>query len=100
MAAGMQIFDAQGRLVVDLSTRLIRWIGNVYVNGAGSVTDSRLSQGNVAFVFQQIGLFYHISGDTARPNFNVSGNTISWSYSAGQTNYHTNMSGWLFFGVY
>lgn len=100
MPAGMQCWDALGRLTVDFTTRLPRVLGTRFINQAGSLADGNLSQGTPFVVFQQAGVFYHISGDTALPVFNISGNTISWSYSGGTTNFHTNVIGNMFYGVY
>jgi hypothetical protein len=50
-------------------------------------------------VFQQETVFNHISGDTALPTITVSGNTISWTYSGAQTQYHTNVKGTMFYGI-
>ena len=101
MPAGMQCFDASSRLVVDFTTRLARVLGVRDLNGtAGSLFDANLSAGTPFAVFQQNGVLYHISGDTAFPTITISGNTISWTYSPGQTPFHTNISGRLFYGVY
>jgi hypothetical protein len=96
----MQCWDALGRLTVDLSTRLPRVLGFRSINSAGSLTDNNLSAGTPFFIFQQAGVFYHISGDTALPTITISGNTISWTYSGAQTSHHTNVPGTIFYGVY
>ncbi|RKT24449.1 hypothetical protein B0G69_0116 [Paraburkholderia sp. RAU2J] len=102
MPAGMQCWDAQGRLTVDFTTRLPRVLGFRNLDGnPGSLFDANLSQGEPFVIFQQAGVWYHISGDTCLPTFAISGDTISWSYSGPQTNgYHTNVKGTLFYGVY
>jgi hypothetical protein len=100
MPAGMQCWDAFARLTVDLTTRLPRVLGTRSITQAGSLSDPNLSQGTPFYIFQQAGVFYHISGDTALPNFVISGNTISWSYSAASGSHHTNVPGTLFYGVY
>lgn len=100
MPAGMQVWDAFGRLVVDFTTRLPRVLGSVSINQAGSLSDGNLSQGTPFVIFQQAGVWYHISGDTALPQFIISGTTISWSYSNGVTGNHTNVPGTMFYGVF
>ncbi|SFU23159.1 hypothetical protein [Paraburkholderia aspalathi] len=100
MPAGMQCFDGQGRLTVDFTSRLSRVLGSLHIDGtAGSIYDPNLTQGEPFVSFQQEGVLYHISGDTALPTFTISGSTISWTYSGAQTSYHTNVKGWLFYGV-
>jgi hypothetical protein len=97
----MQCWDGLGRLTVDFTTRLPRVLGTRALTGvAGSLTDNNLSQGTPFFLFQQQGVFYHISGDTCLPTITISGNTISWTYSGGTTSYHVNVQGTLFYGVY
>lgn len=101
MPSGMQCFDALGRLTVDFTTRLPRFLGSRSLAGdSGSLTDANLLQGTPFYIFQPAGLFYHISGDAARPVINISGSTLSWSYSGGVTQYHINVPGTLFYGVY
>jgi hypothetical protein len=100
MAAGMQTFDSSGRIVVDFSTRIPRVLGFRDIGGAGSLSDGNLSSGQPFVIFQQAGVLYHISGDTALPTFTISGTTISWTYSGAQTSFHTNVPGRMFYGVY
>jgi hypothetical protein len=46
MAAGLQIFDASGNIILDATYRVMRIIGSVYINGDNnSRSDSRLAQG-------------------------------------------------------
>lgn len=100
MPAGMQCWDEQGRLTVDLTTRLARVLGTRYIDGtAGSLMDENLTQGEAFAVFQPEGLFYHISGDAPRPMIVISGNTILWSYSAAASSHHTPVKGTMFYGV-
>jgi hypothetical protein len=102
MAAGLQIWDASGRLVVDFTSRLSRIIDSVYLNGSaasGSVTNAALSQGTPFLAFQQESVWGYIDGDVSRPNFTVSGNTISWTYTAAFGTHNQRIKGWLFYGV-
>lgn len=102
MAAGIQIWDASGRLVVDFTSRLSRIISSVYIDGSsasGSVSNAALSQGTPFLAFQQENVWGYIDGDVPRPIFTVSGNTISWAYTAGFGTHTQRIKGWLFFGV-
>ena len=69
-------------------------------SGGGSLSDGNLTQGTPFVIFQQGGVLYHISGDTTLPTFTINGTSISWTYSAGQTQYHINVPGRMFYGVY
>ncbi len=75
MPNGLQINDASGNLVVDITTRLNRVLGRIDVNKAnGSESNSGLSQGNPYFIIlgQDVGLI--------SPNVSISGTTITWTY--------------------
>ncbi|NKJ46829.1 hypothetical protein CIC12_08770 [Burkholderia sp. SG-MS1] len=100
MPAGMQVWDEQGRLTVNMTTRLARFLGSRYIDGTGgSLMDENLSQGEPFAIFQPDQLFYHISGDAPRPVITISGNTIGWSYGAAVNSYHKPVPGNLFYGV-
>lgn len=101
MPAGMQCWDAQGRLIVDFTTRLSRVMGSTHINGtAGSLNDPNIQQGQPFTIFQPDVLFQHISGDAPRPIITIAGQTISWTYSPAASSHHTPVPGWLFYGVY
>lgn len=101
MPQGMQAFDDQGRIVVDFTTRISRVLGSRYIDGnAGSFQDANLATGQPFVIFQPSVLFQHIAGDAPRPVFNISGQTISWTYSPPASSYHTPVPGYLFYGVY
>jgi hypothetical protein len=102
MAAGLQIWNASGVLMVDFTSRLGRIIDQVYLDGSsatGAVSSSAFSQGEGFYAFQQDRLWGYINGDVSRPNFTLSGNTLSWSYTAGFSGNNQRMQGWLFYGV-
>jgi hypothetical protein len=97
----MQVWDAQGRIVVDFTTRLSRVLGSTFINGtSGALGDGNLIQGQSFAIFQPSVLFQHISGDAPRPVITISGTTISWTYSGAASSHHTPVQGWLFYGVF
>lgn len=102
MPAGLQVWDASGNLVVDITSRLQRFVGSAPVGGSNpsSVTNANLSAGTVWFAFQPSQIWGFQNMDVSRPIFSVSGNTISWVYSAGATTRNIQIQGTLFFGVY
>jgi hypothetical protein len=101
MAAGLQCFDASGNLVVDITSRLQRFVGAVQLlGGNSSVTNSNLAAGTVWYAFQPAQIWGFINMDVSRPIFSVSGNTISWTYSPAAGIHNLQIIGTLFFGVY
>jgi hypothetical protein len=101
MAAGLQCFDASGNLVVDITSRLPRFVGSVQLlGGNSSVSNSSLAAGTVWYAFQPSQIWGFINMDVSRPIFSVSGTTISWTYSAASGIHNLQIIGTLFFGVY
>jgi hypothetical protein len=99
MAVGVQCFDTSGNLLVDITSRLGRFSGSASISGAaGSVAVT--VPGTLWYAFQPTLIWGFANMNTLRPNFSVSGSTISWTYpaSAGSTPY--TVIGTLFYGVY
>lgn len=104
MAAGLQIFDASGNVVLDATYRVARVIGSVSIgqnNLVGSVIDNRLSQGGwVSFQPNICGGDGYLSGGVIVPGFSITGNTLSWSYAAkNSAAYDVYQEGTLFYGA-
>lgn len=78
MAQGLQIFDSAGALVLDITDRLTRILGEFTTTTAnGSITDANLTSGTP--------WFYKISDDNpfnAICTITISGTTISWTFSS------------------
>lgn len=102
MPAGLQCWDASGNLVVDITSRLPRFVGSAPVDShsSTSVSDARLAGGTVWFAFQPTQIWGFQNMDVSRPIFSVSGNTISWTWSAGATTRNIKIEGTLFYGIY
>jgi hypothetical protein len=81
MPTGLQCWDANGNITVDLTSRMTRLLG--YVNqGAGSLQEPALSQG-IPFVIpilDQNGLMYPQNVNVPA----ISSTTVTWTGSAGQ----------------
>lgn len=93
MAAGLQCFDAQGRLMFSVTDRLARVLGTVNTGAvSGSTTHAGFSGNQPYFVFFPD----YGSSDAWWPVVSISGNTLSWSYS----NASGNVPGFILFGIY
>lgn len=99
MPAGIQVFDQSGNLVVNIQDRLAKIIGSARVTANGSVTDPNLLQGTPFYAFQQEGIWGFVTMNVLRPNFSVSGSTISWTYSASSGQNPYTIKGNLFYGI-
>ncbi|WP_438396499.1 hypothetical protein [Caballeronia sp. DA-9] len=102
MPAGLQCWDASGNLVVDITSRLPRFVGSAPVGpgNTSSITNANLALGTVWYAFQPQQIWGFQNMDVSRPIFSVSGSTISWTYSAGATTRNMQIIGTVFFGVY
>lgn len=100
MPAGLQIWDQNGNLIVDFTSRLARVVGVRNIDGnAGSFFDANLTSGDPFLAFQQQTLWGFVNGDVTRPIFNVSAGTVSWSYTTGFSGNNQRIKGTLFYGV-
>jgi hypothetical protein len=97
--AGLQVFDQSGNLMVNIQDRLAKIIGSARVTANGSVTDPNLLQGTPFYAFQQEGIWGFVTMNVLRPNFSVSGSTISWTYSASSGQNPYTIKGNLFYGI-
>jgi len=103
MAAGLQIWDANGNIVLDATYRVLRPINSVALsNGSGgSLSDDRLAQGG--WVSFQPGVAVgegYLSGGVIVPRFSISGSVLSWSYAAKHSaSYDIYQDGILFYGA-
>ncbi len=87
MPAGLQCFDEQGRLTLDLTDRMGRVVGSVLTgNNAGAITDSGMSYGDPWFMIvlqpgESEGYFYQGGAVVTkwRPAVTINGNNISWT---------------------
>ena len=92
---GLQVFDANGALILDITDRLTRILGEVNTGAvAGSVTDSGLSSGTLWYIAFRVDGAMWSSAD-ADLAISISGTTLSWSYGTGTAQ---NMT--ITYGVY
>jgi hypothetical protein len=86
MPQGLQVWDDQGRLLVDLGDHLGRLAGSAAVtaNTAGSTTNALLQSGTPFFIWIPT-TEEAVTGATTMPNVTFSGSTMSWSscYASG-----------------
>jgi hypothetical protein len=92
MPQGLQVWDDQGRLLVDLGDWLGRLAGSaaVTINTAGSITNVLLQSGTPFFVWVPA-TEEAVTGATTMPSVTFSGSTMSWS--------SVPVSGTLIYGV-
>jgi hypothetical protein len=105
MAAGLQIWDASGNLVLDASYRVMRIIGSASLDGTGaggSATDSRFAQGCfVSFQAAKSNGDGFLDHGVIMPVFTINGSTLSWSYPPpNSASFETYANGVLFYGSY
>lgn len=94
MTAGLQTWDAQGNLIIDITTRLSKLVGSVEVNEPGSIAVA-VPDGNELWAT----LLLHGWPDLSAQNFpsvTISGNVLSWAY-AGSAN---RVTATMLYGVY
>lgn len=101
MTAGLQIWNANGVLILDATNRLGRIKGITPVDGFNGSYLVDLSDGTPFWSFQPGQLFFHISNETASPIFTADANGVYWTYSStsGLT-YAQAVKGVLIVGVY
>lgn len=80
MPQGLQVWDDQGRVLVDLSDWLGRLAGSASVtaNTAGSVTNALIATGTPFFVWIP-SAEEAVTGATSLPSVTFSGSTMSWT---------------------
>ena len=88
MTTGLQVFDAAGRLIDDVTSQFSRIVGSVDIppqnpmaitSYSGSFAVPEFSGGTHFFFFTTIAA--PVAGDIRfYPNVTVSGNTLTWAY--------------------
>ncbi|RQT68119.1 hypothetical protein DF045_27345 [Burkholderia cepacia] len=102
MPVGLQIWDQQGRIVLDATARAGRVVGVVRLDESGS-SGSRaadLSGGTPFWAFTPDWLYRHVSGNAPVPVVQINAYGINWFYSGSPADYRTPMPGTLVYGVY
>lgn len=80
MTVGIQVFDAGGRLVIDMTRSYSQHQGNVTTNAVnGSITIPPLPAGKRRFYFV-VGMGSSNTWRGKLPGVTVSGNVLSWQY--------------------
>jgi len=96
MSQGLQIWDANGQLILDTTYRVARRLGTVTTgmsNGSLNIPD--LSQGQPFFISEALrdpGSYYVI------PSVSISGTTLSWSFPSQYPEQRNSMS--VTYGVF
>lgn len=104
MAAGLQVWDANGLLILDATHRCGRVLGVRAITGGfnDSFTDDRLSPGTPFYAFQRDKSFHlkYGFGGIMSPSFSFSGNTLSWTYQQKIHDYDEYAAGSVIIGVF
>lgn len=89
MPQGLQVFDADGHLVLDTSSRIGRILGYVDAPvGAGSIVNASFAQGTpFYFVNKDFGVLgaygpFELPSRISTPEVSFSGTTMSWTRAA------------------
>lgn len=104
MAAGVQVWDQSGSIILDTSSRTTQFLGSIDIDvsgTSGSIVDNRLSQGNAFYIvvtLQDLGIY-------AAPNVNFNGTTITYSsanisQSDGSNGQISGTACKIFYGIY
>lgn len=95
MPQGLQIFDASGNCLLDITDRLTRVLGEVTTGAAsGSITNAALTTGTPWYLGANTDGSICSSGE-ANIVVSFSGSTMSWSYGSG-----TAVNKSILYGVY
>lgn len=102
MPQGLQVFDENGVCVLDVTDRLVKYLGVVQINGTnGSITNNELSDGDLWYYplniktpppTPAIHTEYHM------PTITKNGESISWDYGSYPADKRLSMV--LLYGVY
>jgi hypothetical protein len=96
---GLRVWNAAGNLICDISSRLSRFVGSQVIASASSGSVTVPVAGDIWYAFQPTQIWGFINMDCPRPNFSISGNTLSWSYSAPLGGNTQPVLGTVFYGV-
>lgn len=102
MPVGMQIFDAAGRLALDMTNRVPKIVANIAIgNSDGSASVPFPGNSEVFFMFSPAG---YVSGvQTVLPYFSYSSGVVSWVFDTAYCNQNlpiTKTAGTLFVGAF
>ncbi|MBK5120879.1 hypothetical protein IQ288_13400 [Burkholderia sp. R-69980] len=97
----MQVFDANGNSVLNLTYRVLRVLGSIQLEGlSGTRTDDRLAQGGfVSFQPAVTGGDGYLAGGVIAPRFSIAGGVLTWTYPNRNSSYDTIQKGVLFYGA-
>jgi hypothetical protein len=98
MPAGLQVWDAAGNLVVDITTRLSRFLGSVNSGtSGGSISVPDLAQGTPFYFVIISGGAVPVGSFGPEVTFSGTNNTtMSWSFASGRTP----LAATIYYGVF
>ena len=102
MPQGLQVFDENGTLLVDVTDRLVKYLGVVQIDGTnGSITNDELSEGNLWYYPLNIKMpppTPSIHTEYHMPTITKNSKSISWDYGSHPADKRLSMV--LLYGVY
>lgn len=102
MPQGLQVFDENGVCVLDVTDRLVKYLGVVQINGTnGGITNGELSDGDLWYYPLNIKtppLTPSIHTEYHMPTITKNGKSISWDYGSYPADKRLSMV--LLYGVY
>ena len=89
MPAGLQIFDENGKVVVDMTSRTSKILGRVTVGeNDGSLTDERLLDGNMWSQIESVNLnIGYLEMSFGGLKITSNGSTLSWQHMGSSVGY-------------
>lgn len=95
MAYGLRQWDANGNLILDISDRITRYVGQFNTGTSNGSFNTGLTEGSIWFSK----IFFTDAGRLgASADVFVSGNTITWNFDAVLNGYQQNCL--ILYGVY
>lgn len=102
MPQGLQVFDDKGVCVLDVTDRMVKYLGAIEINGTnGSITNDELSEGNLWYYPLNIKMpppTPSIHTEYHMPIITKNGKSISWDYGSYPADKRLSMV--LLYGVY
>ena len=79
MAQGLQVFDGNGKLSLNVNDRITKIVGTVHISENGSITNEQLNQGTIWYYPCKFSRPAS-TGFITFPEITIEGTTIKWTY--------------------
>jgi hypothetical protein len=93
MAAGLQIWDASGNLILDTESMVLKFVTGMTITGTGSVNVDNYVADRGTSTVVPVTLPEASSGkQTTEPGFSVSGSTLSYTQQRSDFHVHSRLN--------